>query len=46
MRDVLAFEKIKTTRDQITAQSNIPISNFVFMNSVNSLTFHFYGYCS
>ena len=22
-------EKIKTTRDQVTAQSNIPVSNFI-----------------
>ena len=34
-------EKIKTTRDQVTIQSNIPVSNFVLMNSVDSLTFQF-----
>ena len=37
----ISDEKIKTTRDQVTAQSNIPVSNFVLLNSVESLTFHF-----
>ena len=32
-------EKIKTTRDQVTTQSNIPVSNFVLLNSVDSLIF-------
>ena len=34
-------DEIKTTRDQVTAQSNIPVSNFVLLNSVDSLTFQF-----
>ena len=34
-------EKIKTTRDQVTTQFNIPVSNFVLLNSVDSLTFQF-----
>ena len=34
----LHYEKIKTTRDQVTTQSNIPISNFVLLNSVDSLS--------
>ena len=29
-------DKIKTTRDQVTAQSNIPVSNFVLLNNVDS----------
>ena len=42
MCDVLASnKKIKTTRDQVTTQSNIPVSNFVLLNSVDSLTFQF-----
>ena len=28
--------KIKSTRDQVTTQSNIPVSNFVLLNSVDS----------
>ena len=32
----ISDEKIKTTRDQVTTESNIPVSN---------LTFQFYGYC-
>ena len=42
MRDVIALEKIKTTRDQETTQSNIPVSNFVLLNSVDNLTFKFF----
>ena len=34
----ISDEKIKTTRDQVTTQSNIPVSNFVLLNSVDSLT--------
>ena len=34
-------EKIKTTRDQVTKQSNIPVSNFVLLNGVDSLNFQF-----
>ena len=30
----LHYEKIKTTRDQTPTQSNIPVSNFVLLNSV------------
>ena len=42
MCDVLASDKkIKTTRDQVTTQSNIPVSNFVLLNSVDSLIFQF-----
>ena len=37
-------EKMKTTRDQVTTQSNIPVSNFVLLNSVDSLTLQFEGY--
>ena len=37
----ISDEKIKTTRDQVTAQSNIPVSNFVLLKSVDSLTFKF-----
>ena len=39
--DYIADEKIKTTRDQVTTQSIIPASNFVLLNSVDSLTFQF-----
>ena len=39
--DYISDEKIKTTRDQVTTQSNIPVSNFVLLNSVDSLTLHF-----
>ena len=28
--------------DQVTTQSNIPVSNFVLLNSVDSLTFQFF----
>ena len=42
MCDVFASdEKIKTTSDQVTTQSYIPVSNFVLLNSVDSLTFQF-----
>ena len=34
-------EKIKTTRDLVYTLSNIPVTNFVLLNSVNSLTFQF-----
>ena len=34
----ISDEKIKTTRDQVTAQRNIPVSIFVF---VDSLIFQF-----
>ena len=37
----ISDEKIKTTRDQVTTQSNIPVSNFALLNSVDSLTFQF-----
>ena len=40
----ISDEKIKTTRDQVTTQFNIPLSNIVLLNSVDSLTFQFYGY--
>ena len=40
MCDVLA-QKIKTTMDQVTTQSNIPVSIFVLLNSVDSLIFQF-----
>ena len=36
----ISDEKNKTTRDQATTQSNIPVSNFVLLNSVDSLTFY------
>ena len=36
----ISDEKIKTTRDQVTTQSNIPVSKFVLRNSVDCLTFH------
>ena len=35
----ISEEKIKTTRDQVTTQSNIPASNVVLLNRVDSLTF-------
>ena len=35
-------EKIKTTSDQVTTQFNIPISNFVLLNSVVKLNLLFY----
>ena len=34
-------KKTKTTRDQITTQSNISVSKFALLNSVDSLTFQF-----
>ena len=37
--DYVSDEKIKTTTDQVATQSNIPVSNFVLLNSVYSLTF-------
>ena len=37
----ISDEKIKTTRDQATTQSNVPVSNFELLNSVDSLTFQF-----
>ena len=37
----ISDEKIKTTRDQVTTQTNIPVSYFVLLNSVDSLTFQF-----
>ena len=37
----LSDEKIKTTRDQVTTQYNIPVSNFILLNSVDSLIFQF-----
>ena len=36
----ISDEKIKTTRNQVTTQSNIPVSNFVLLNSVDSLVEH------
>ena len=42
MCDVLiSYEMIKNTRDQVITQSTFPVSNFVLLNSVNSLTFQF-----
>ena len=35
----ISDEKIRTTRDQIITQSNIPASNFVLLNSVDGLIF-------
>ena len=32
-------DEIKTTRDQVTTQSNIAVTKFASLNSVNSLTF-------
>ena len=38
----ISDEKIKTTSDQVITQSNnIPVSNFLLLNSVDSLTFQF-----
>ena len=34
----ISDEKIKTTRDQVTTQSSIPVSNFVLLNSVDFLS--------
>ena len=39
--DYISDEKIKTIRDQVTTKSNIPVANFVFLNSVDRLTFQF-----
>ena len=39
--DYISNENIKTIRDQVTTQSNIQVSNFVLLNSVNSLSFQF-----
>ena len=39
--DYISDEKIKTTRDQVNTQSNIPVSNSVLLNSVDSLTLQF-----
>ena len=36
----ISGEMIKTTRDQVITQYNIS-ANFVFLNSVDSLTFQF-----
>ena len=33
--------KDQTTRDQVTTQSNISVSKFALLNSVDSLTFQF-----
>ena len=41
--DYISDEKIKTSRDQVTTHSNIPVSSFLLLNSVDSLTFQ--GYC-
>ena len=35
----ISDEMIKTTRDQVITESNIPVSNFVLFNSVDSLIF-------
>ena len=32
----ISDEMIKTTTDQVTTQSNFPVSNFVLLNSVNT----------
>ena len=34
----ISDEKIKTTTNKLTTQSNIPVSNFILLNSVDSLT--------
>ena len=39
--DYISNENIKTIRDQVTTQSIIQDSNFVLLNSVNSLLFQF-----
>ena len=33
--DYISDEKIKTTRDQVTIHSNIPVSNFLLLISSN-----------
>ena len=35
----ISDKMIKTTGDQVTTQSNIPVSNFILLNSMDSLTF-------
>ena len=37
----ISDEKIKTTSDQVTTQSNISVSKFALLNSVDNLTFQF-----
>ena len=37
----ISDEKTMTTRDQVTTRSNISVSNFELLNSVDNLTFHF-----
>ena len=37
----ISEEKTKTTRVQVTTQSNISVSTFALLNSVDSLTFQF-----
>ena len=37
----ISDEKIKTTRDLVYTLSNIPVTNFILLNSVDSLTFQF-----
>ena len=37
----ISDEKTKSTRDQVTIQSNISVSKFALLNSVDSLTFQF-----
>ena len=37
----ISDEKIKTTRAQVTTQPNIPVSNFVLLDSADSLTLKF-----
>ena len=37
----ISDEKIRTTKDKVTTPSNIPVSNFVLLNNVDSLTFQF-----
>ena len=39
----ISDEKVKTTRDQVTKYvlPNIPVSNFVLLNSVDIVTFQF-----
>ena len=46
MCDVLALHFSKTTRDQVTTQSNISVSKFALLNSLEhdvSLLFHLKG---
>ena len=37
----ISDEKTKTTKDQVITQSNISVSKFALLNSVDSLTFQF-----